>query len=68
MGNEIFISPILIFHKSFVFSADMKMMNFASAIPDLNEVLKMDVHNEKALYRRALCRYKMGMYHEVTHS
>lgn len=45
--------------------ANMKMMNFVSAIPDLNEVLKMDLHNEKALYRRALCRYKMGMYHEA---
>lgn len=44
---------------------DMKMNNFISAIPDLNEVLEADPRNVKALFRRATCRSKIKMYREV---
>lgn len=43
----------------------MKLGNYITAIPDLNEVLKIDPFNEKALYRRAICRREIRMYNEV---
>lgn len=43
----------------------MKLNNFSSALPDLNEVLKRDPENIKALYRRAKCKYVLRMYNEV---
>ena len=44
----------------------MKMNNFASAVPDLNQVLRADPENIKALFRRATCRKHLKMYREVS--
>lgn len=41
------------------------MEKYSSALPDLNEVLKQDPLNLKALNRRAVCRHRIGMFHEV---